>query len=165
MKNTQKIELISLDELVPYANNARMHSNDQIKLIRASLREYGFVNPILIDGEKNIIAGHGRYEAAKAEGMERVPCVIVDFLTDAQKRAYILADNKIAEMSTWDMDMVSAEIEKLQDDDFDVSLTGFDDSVLADQEPIELDDCEQESSSASGKKTAYCPKCGFEFEV
>ena len=96
-KHTEKLELIAIDKLIPYANNARTHSDEQIKKIQASLREFGFVNPVLIDKDCGIIAGHGRVEAAKREGMKEIPCVWVEHLTDAQKKAYILADNKLAE--------------------------------------------------------------------
>ena len=88
---------VPIGELVPYARNARTHSESQIAQIRASLREFGFVNPVLIDSDRNIIAGHGRVLAAKAEGMTEVPCVLVEHLTEAQRRAYILADNRLAE--------------------------------------------------------------------
>ena len=102
MKQVPKLEILPIDTLTPYANNARTHSDDQIKKIQASLREFGFVNPVLIDANRGIIAGHGRIEAAKREGMTEVPCVFVEHLTDAQKRAYILADNRLAELAGWD---------------------------------------------------------------
>ena len=125
MKQTPRLELLPIDTLIPYANNARTHSDDQIKKIQASLREFGFINPILIDAGRGIIAGHGRIEAAKREGMTEVPCVFVEHLTDAQKRAYILADNRLAELAGWDMDAVRIEIERLAEDGFGIEITGF----------------------------------------
>ena len=125
MKMSEELKLVNIDELVPYARNARTHSEEQIKQIQSSIREFGFVNPVLIDGKFNIIAGHGRILAAKAEGLKEVPCVLVEHLTEAQKKAYILADNKLALNAGWDMEMLKAEIEELQDLDFNIDLTGF----------------------------------------
>jgi len=126
MKQAPKLEILPIDTLIPYANNARTHSDDQIKMIQASLREFGFVNPVLIDANRGIIAGHGRIEAAKREGMTEVPCVFVEHLTDAQKRAYILADNRLAELAGWDMGVLKLELDALNSMDFDITLTGFD---------------------------------------
>ena len=125
MKQVTKLEILQIDTLTPYANNARTHSDDQIKKIQASLREFGFVNPVLIDANRGVIAGHGRIEAAKREGMTEVPCVFVEHLTDAQKRAYILADNRLAELAGWDMDAVRIEMERLAEDGFGIEITGF----------------------------------------
>lgn len=125
MKTTEEMKLLPIDELIPYANNARTHSKEQITKIRSSLREFGFVNPVLIDKDKNIIAGHGRCEAAKAEGIKEVPCVMVEHLTEAQKKAYIIADNKLALDAGWDNEILAVELESLKDLNFDVELTGF----------------------------------------
>lgn len=125
MKTTEEMKLLPIDELIPYANNARTHSKEQITKIRSSLREFGFVNPVLIDKDKNIIAGHGRCEAAKAEGIREVPCVMVEHLTEAQKKAYIIADNKLALDAGWDNEILAVELESLKDLNFDVELTGF----------------------------------------
>ena len=124
---TERLELIETSRLVPYARNARIHSPAQVKQLQASLREFGFINPILIDGEFNVIAGHGRLLAAQAEGLEKVPCVFVEHLTDAQKRAYILADNRLAEMAGWDEEILRIELDELRELNFDLNLTGFDD--------------------------------------
>ena len=113
-KTTTEMQLISIDKLVPYVNNARTHSAEQIIKLRSSLREFGFVNPIIIDREFNVIAGHGRLMAAKEEGIEEVPCVFVDYLTDAQKKAYILADNRMAMDAGWDEELLKIEMEELQ---------------------------------------------------
>ena len=126
--NVEKLELISIKKLIPYASNARTHSDDQIKKIQASIREFGFVNPVLIGKDYGIIAGHGRVEAAKREGMTEVPCVWVEHLTEAQKKAYILADNRLALDAGWDMDILRVEIEELKELDFDIDLSGFSDS-------------------------------------
>ena len=130
MNSTERLEKINIDQLVPYARNARTHSKEQILQLRASLREFGFVNPVIVDKDLNIIAGHGRVVAAKEEGISEVPCVFVEHLTEAQKRAYILADNRLALNAGWDVDMLSVEIADLQGADFDISLLGFDDAEL-----------------------------------
>lgn len=121
------IERVPIGDLVPCPRNARTHSDAQIEQLRASLREFGFVAPVLIDRDYNIIAGHGRVMAARAEGMTEVPCVLVEHLTDTQRRAYILADNRLAESAGWDMEMVTDEIVGLESAGFDVALIGFDD--------------------------------------
>ena len=131
-KTTTEMQLIPLGKLVPYVNNARTHSPEQLTKLRSSLREFGFINPVIIDREFNVIAGHGRIAAAKEEGMEEVPCVFVDYLTEAQKKAYILADNRMALDAGWDEELLRIEIESLQGADFDVSLTGFGEDELAD---------------------------------
>ena len=131
-KMTSEMQLIPIGKLIPYVNNARTHSKQQITKLRSSLREFGFVNPVIIDREFNVIAGHGRILAAKEENIEQVPCVFVDHLTEAQKKAYILADNRFALDAGWDEDMLRVEMEALQGMDFDISLTGFDEAEIAD---------------------------------
>jgi DNA modification methylase len=126
LKTTTKFELVAVDKLIPYARNSRTHSKEQVLQLRASLREFGFVNPVICDKEYNIIAGHGRVLAAKAEGMEAVPCVFTEHLTDAQKKAYILADNRLALSAGWDEELLALEFGELQDLGFDLNLTGFD---------------------------------------
>ena len=129
---TTEMQLVNIDRLVPYQNNARTHSPEQINKLRASLREFGFINPVIIDRDFGVIAGHGRIAAARAEGITELPCVFADHLTEAQKKAYILADNRMALDAGWDEDMLRVEIEALQGSDFDLMLTGFDDKELAD---------------------------------
>jgi len=131
MNMTSEMERVPIDRLIPYINNARTHSPEQIKKLRASLREFGFVNPVIIDREYNVIAGHGRIMAAKEEGITEVPCVYADHLTEAQKKAYILADNRMALDAGWDEEMLRVEIEALQEMDYDTLLTGFDEKELA----------------------------------
>lgn len=131
-KTTTEMQIVSIDKLIPYVNNARTHSREQIIKLRSSLREFGFINPVIIDSDFNIIAGHGRVMAAKEENITEVPCVLVDYLTEAQKKAYIIADNRFAQDAGWDEELLRIEIEALQGEAFDVSLTGF--------EPAELED-------------------------
>lgn len=130
-RTTTDMQLVATEKLVPYVNNARTHSAEQIMKLRSSLREFGFINPIIIDKDYNIIAGHGRLMAAKDEGIREVPCVFVDYLTEAQKKAYILADNRMALNAGWDKELLKVEIEALQAEDFDLGLTGFDEKELA----------------------------------
>jgi site-specific DNA-methyltransferase (adenine-specific) len=125
----------SVEDLIPYARNARTHSDDQVDKIAASIREFGFLNPIITDGENGIVAGHGRIMAAKKLGMDKVPTVEAAHLTDAQKRAYILADNRLALDAGWDDEMLRVEFTELQDAGFDLNLTGFTDDEIAALEP------------------------------
>ena len=130
MITTERFEKVNIDRLVPYARNARTHSKEQILQLRASLREFGFVNPVIVDKALNVIAGHGRILAAKEEGITEIPCVFAEHLTEAQKRAYILADNRLAMNAGWDAEMLAIELSDLQGSDFDISLLGFDDAEL-----------------------------------
>ena len=132
MKTTTEMQLVPVTKLVPYVNNARTHSPEQINKLRASLREFGFINPVIIDRNYGVIAGHGRIMAAKEEGITEVPCVFADHLSEAQKKAYILADNRMAMDAGWDEELLRVEIEALQGMDFDPLLTGFDEAELAD---------------------------------
>lgn len=122
----EQLTMVSIDDLIPYANNAKQHSAKQINQIRASLREFGFVTPVLIDFDNNIIAGHGRVEAARAEGMREVPCVLVTNLTEAQRKAYILADNRLSETAAWDAELLQIGLEGLEALHFDTGIIGFD---------------------------------------
>ena len=131
MKTTTEMQLVAIQKLVPYINNARTHSPEQIGKLRASLREFGFINPVIIDRDYGVIAGHGRILAAKEEGIREVPCVFADHLTEAQKKAYIIADNRMAMDAGWDEELLRVEIEALQGMDFDPLLTGFDEKELA----------------------------------
>ena len=131
MITTTELQLVPLDKLVPYQNNARTHSPEQINKLRSSLREFGFINPVIIDRDYGIIAGHGRAIAAREEGIKEVPCVFADHLTEAQKKAYIIADNRMALDAGWDEELLRIEIEELQGMDFDSLLTGFDEKELS----------------------------------
>ena len=132
MKTTTEMQLVPLEKLVPYANNARTHSAEQINKLRSSLREFGFINPVIIDRDYGVIAGHGRILAAKEEGIREIPCVFADHLTEAQKKAYIIADNRMAMDAGWDEELLRVEIEALQAEAFDLSFTGFDEKELSD---------------------------------
>lgn len=130
-KTASEMQMVAIDKLVPYANNARTHSPEQISKLRSSLREFGFINPVIIDRDYGVIAGHGRIMAAREEGISEVPCVFVDHLTEAQKKAYIIADNRMAMDAGWDEEMLRVELEALEGYDFDLALTGFDEKELA----------------------------------
>ena len=125
-----QIESISLTKLIPYARNARTHSEAQVAQIAGSIREFGFTNPVLIDAADGIIAGHGRVMAARALGLSDVPCIRLAHLTETQRRAYVLADNRIALNSGWDADMLALELTELRIDDFDLTALGFDPDEL-----------------------------------
>jgi len=131
MKTTTEMQLVSIEKLVPYVNNARTHSPEQINKLRSSLREFGFINPVIIDRDYGVIAGHGRIMAAKEENIKEVPCVFADHLTEAQKKAYIIADNRMAMDAGWDEELLRVEIEALQAEAFDIALTGFDEKELS----------------------------------
>ena len=122
MAKIDKIQEVAVSKLVPYERNAKQHPAEQVELIARSIKEYGFLNPCLIDKDYKIIAGHGRVEAAKILGMETVPCVFVEGLTDAQYRAYVLADNRLTEMGEWDMSLVEEELRTLLSDGFDADI-------------------------------------------
>ena len=126
-----KIEYIKTDALIPYARNSRTHSEQQVAQIAASIREFGFTNPVLVDADNGIIAGHGRVMAAQKLGRDEVPCLRLDHLTEAQKRAYVIADNKLALNAGWDEDLLRIEIDELKALEFDVDLLGFDDEEIA----------------------------------
>lgn len=126
-----EIVIRELSELSSYANNARTHSDDQIAQLVGSIQEYGFTNPLLIDSDNMILAGHGRYEAAQLAHLGSVPCIVLDYLSDAQKKAYVIADNKLALNAGWDDPVLLDELRGLTLDNFDVSLIGFTDSEIA----------------------------------
>ena len=131
MKTTSEMQLVPIEKLVPYVNNARTHSPEQINKLRSSIREFGFINPVIIDRDFGVIAGHGRILAAKEERIDKVPCVFADHLSEAQKKAYIIADNRMAMDAGWDEKLLRVEIEALQAEAFDLSLTGFDEKELS----------------------------------
>lgn len=128
----RKLEWRQIADLIPYARNARTHSDEQVAQIAASIKEFGWTNPILVDGDNGIIAGHGRLAAARKLGNTEVPVIELTGLSEAQKRAYILADNKLALNAGWDIDLLAEELKELKDLNFDLELTGFSDKELAD---------------------------------
>ena len=128
---SMKVEQTNIDELIPYASNSRTHSEEQVAQIAASIKEFGFNNPVLLDGDNGIIAGHGRTLAARKLGLKVVPTIELAHLSDSQRKAYIIADNKLALNAGWDMELLSLEMGDLKDEGFDLSLLGFDDTELA----------------------------------
>jgi len=126
-----QIEYLLVSSLIPYARNSRTHSDEQVSQIAGSIREFGFTNPVLIDSNGTIIAGHGRVMAAKKLGLETLPCIRLGHLTPSQVRAYVIADNKLALNAGWDDQMLRSELESLQEDGFKMDLTGFSDEELA----------------------------------
>lgn len=125
------VEMRPVDRLIPYARNARTHSKDQIAQIAASIAEFGFVNPVLIGADDVIVAGHGRVLAAKRLGLTEVPVIVLDHLSEAQRRALVIADNRIAENAGWDEAMLRAELAALRESDFDLDVLGFSDADLS----------------------------------
>ena len=156
MTTTTEFQLVDINKLVPYANNARTHNKEQILKLRSSLREFGFVNPVIIDREYNVLAGHGRIMAAKEEGITEVPCVYADHLTEAQKKAYILADNRMALDAGWDDELLAVEMEELQNLGFDLGLTGFDESEIADLFDINSDEAKQDDFDVDAELEKPC---------
>tara|TARA_Y100001938_G_scaffold141815_1_gene212158 strand:+ start:179 stop:766 length:588 start_codon:yes stop_codon:yes gene_type:complete len=126
-----QIEHLHVKTLIPYVNNAREHSEEQVDQIAASIKKFKFNNPVLVDKTHGIIAGHGRVLAAMRLGLETVPCIRLDHLSETEKKAYILADNQIALNSTYNYSLVNAELQELENLDFDTSVTGFDIDDLA----------------------------------
>jgi len=139
---TLQINYKSIENLIPYANNSRTHSDDQINQVASSIKEFGFTNPVLIDEQGGIIAGHGRVMAAKKLGLAEVPTITLEGLTKAQLKAYVIADNQLALNSGWDFDTLNLEVESLTEMGFDVSLLG-----LSDLMPDELDEKENNNLS------------------
>jgi ParB-like nuclease family protein len=125
VEKTPRIKLRPIEDLIPYARNARIHSDQQVEQIVASIREFGWTSPILLDGSNGIVAGHARLQAARRLNLKRVPCIELSHLSDAQKRAYIIADNKLTLNSDWDAGLLQSELIDLRDLDVDLSLTGF----------------------------------------
>lgn len=165
----QQIEYVETSALVPYARNSRTHSDEQVQQIMGSIKEFGFTNPVLIDADGVIIAGHGRTMAAQRLGMKEVPCLRLSHLSEAQKRAYVIADNKLALNAGWDDEMLANELRDLRSEDFDLSLTGFDDDELK----IYLGEADfaPGSESDQGKldqlepKMVTCPHCNIRFDL
>lgn len=166
--NDLAIEYESVEALIPYVANSRTHSDAQVAQIAASIKEFGWTNPILIDGDNTIIAGHGRLLAARKLGMDKVPVIRIDHLTKAQQRALVIADNKLALNADWDMEMLEAELQALDDESFNLALLGFDETELGN---IMLEvNFEAGTEDDQGKldqldpKMVICPKCQHEFD-
>lgn len=129
-QDKRTIEYVSTSSLTPYARNSRTHSPQQVKQIAASIKEFGFTNPVLIDEANGIIAGHGRVMAAEHLQLTEVPCIRLEYLTETQKRAYVIADNKLALNAGWDEEMLKLELDELHGTEYDLSLLGFADTEL-----------------------------------
>lgn len=160
MAKSVKLQEVAIDLLRPYERNAKIHPLEQVERIKRSIEEFGFVTPCVIDGEYNLIAGHGRVQAAKEMGMDSVPCVFVEGLTEAQRKAYILADNRLGELGEWDMELVFDELDDLGEMGFDVELTGFENVT-----PLEYEDegGQHHYDDEHSKESVICPSCGLEF--
>lgn len=158
----KRIEIWPVDRLKPYENNARVHPPEQVTRIAASMLEFGFTKPILVDTHDGIIAGHGALLAAVSIGLADVPVIVLDHLTDAQRRAYILADNKLPELAGWDEALLASELLALRDNGFDLDLTGFDEEELAelledvDPEDIEPGEGENPAESSEARIVVRC---------
>lgn len=155
-------------DLIPYARNSRTHSDAQVAQIAASIREFGFTNPVLVDGANGVIAGHGRILAARKLGMDTVPVIELAHLSEAQKRAYVIADNKLALNAGWEASLLSVELRDLDDSDFDMTLTGFDERELANL--LISENFEPGTEADQGRldqlepKMVICPNCQTEFD-
>lgn len=141
MAKIAEVQEVTVSLLIPYERNAKKHGREQIEKLKSSIDAFGFLTPCLIDRDYNLIAGHGRVMAAKELGMKTVPCVFVEGLTETQRRAYILADNRLGELGEWDMDIVAEELQWLQDNGLDIDITGFtlDDQIIDNKEIDELE--------------------------
>lgn len=164
-----KVSRVSTDSLIPFARNARTHSDEQVAQIAASITEWGWTTPILVDEQSNVIAGHGRLLAARKLGMQDVPVVVAEGWSDAKRRAYVLADNKLALNAGWDDAMMALEMASLQADEFDLSLLGFSEDELVgllegapDFAPGSEED--QGKLDELAPKMVTCPHCGEEFD-
>ncbi len=134
-----KIEYMKVEDLISYVNNPKQHPPEQIDLIASSIKEFGFLNPIIVSKDNEIVAGHGRLLACKKLGIKEVPVIRAEHLTPAQIKAYRIADNRLTELGEWDMDLIKVELEELQELDFDITLTGFDLEELEEGEEGEED--------------------------
>ena len=166
-----KIEKIPTEKLIPYARNAKKHDAAQVSKLAGSIREFGFNNPVLIDRDNGIIAGHGRVLAAQQLGLADVPCIRLGHLTDNQRKAYILADNKLAEIGGgWDEEMLGLELADLREADFDLDVLGFNNFAI--EQFLNPPERNEEAPESSGgeidvdgmQMECACPKCGFEFD-
>ncbi len=149
-----------IESLIPYARNSRTHSDAQVAQIAASIREFGWTNPVLIDTEGGIIAGHGRIMAGRKLGIKEAPCIVLDNLTDAKRRAYIIADNKLALNAGWDVELLKIELKDLDAEKFDLTLTGFEIGELAtlfDEQPEEMEIKEEQTKGSLADRFGVPP--------
>lgn len=161
-----KVEQWSIDRLIPYANNARTHSAEQVAQIAASVKEWGWTTPVLVDEQGSIIAGHGRTLAAHKLKMTEIPVMVAEGWSDAKKRAYIIADNKLAMNAGWDNEMLALELGEIGELGFDLDLTGFKaEEIQALQTPEFKPGTEEDQSNLDQKAPTLCPSCGHEFHT
>ena len=162
-----KLETRSVASLIPYVNNARTHDEHQVTLLASSIKEFKFCNPVLIDEQNGIIAGHGRVQAAQKLGITEVPTITLSHLSETQKKAYMLADNRLAENAGWNIEMLKIELTGL--DDFDISILGFDESELKDiLDEMEFSPVSEDEQGKLDEITPFyvtCPHCGKEFDA
>lgn len=155
-------------DLIPYASNSRTHSDEQVAQIAGSIKEFGFTNPVLIDGQSGIIAGHGRVLAAHKLGMDEVPTICLDYLSETQKRAYVIADNKLALNAGWDEELLGIELSDLRESDIDLNLTGFDgDEIESFLNPPDFEPGTEEDQGSLDElspKIVTCPHCSQTFD-
>ena len=160
---------ISTADLIPYARNSRTHSDAQVSKLEASIREFGFLNPIIVDGQNGIIAGHGRVMAAQKLGMETLPCIEAAHLTDAQRRAYVIADNRMALDAGWDDELLKVELKDLDAVGFDLTLTGFSieemDGLFFEPDFAPGSEDDQGKLDELAPKMVTCPHCGGEWDL
>lgn len=162
MASVKGVKKRALSSLKPYDRNARTHSDEQIEQIARSIKEFGFINPVLVDEDGTIIAGHGRVMAAGRVGMTEVPVLYVEDLTDEQKKAYILVDNKLTELGGWDYELLESELVDL-DGVLDMSAFGFDEVETT---PVNIDDLFTDAPEKTKEPHfVTCPHCGESFEV
>jgi hypothetical protein len=156
-----KYRVARVGALIPYVNNPRTHSPAQIAKIAASIKEFGFTNPVLTDGKRGVVAGHGRLLAAEKLGMATVPTIELAHLSKAQRRAYVIADNKLAEAAGWDDELLTLELGDLREEGFDLSLLGFDGPEL--RALFEEPDLNAPVPGPSDAQNVVCPECGHSF--
>ena len=163
MGSIKELQSVEIAKIKPYKNNAKIHGKNQLKKLQESISEFGFLTPCLIDQDFNLIAGHGRVEAAKALGMKEVPCVFVEELTEQQRKAYILADNKLSELAEWDLEILNQELTELSEAGMNITLVGFE---LNNEITQELNDGVEISIESLGDENFKyeCPECGFRFD-
>lgn len=155
-----EIKNIKIQDLKPYKNNAKIHSDYQIGLLVKSIKEFGFINPVLIDEDNNVLAGHGRIEAAKQLNIEELPAIVIKGMTETEKKAYIIADNRLSELAIWDNRIIAQELKDLKESDFNTDVTGFsvediDFSFLEEEEKEDTED----DNSIKGSHVCSCPRC------
>ena len=159
MGNIKELQSVEIAKIKPYKNNAKIHGKNQLKKLQESISEFGFLTPCLIDQEYNLIAGHGRVEAAKNLKYKELPCIVIEGLTELQRRAYIIADNRLSELAEWDNELVARELRDLKESGFNTDVTGF---LYDDIDFSFMDEPSQNLKKEKSKREAKeceCPRC------